>query len=582
MVQQVFFRSLWVLVLSSTVSMLGVLVDGIVIGQFLPDAALAAYGIAIPATVLAIGVANVISSGASSFCGRSLGSGRKDEADRYFSAAFFGGILLGLLISLALLAGMDSFCVFLGAPPQEGEIFSGTRAFLLGYLPAIPAILLVQLLSSIMYLENARRLVFLSAVAGTAVNVGGVLLNVYAFQGGMGGMALVTSVSYYVMLAMLLPRFFGSSHLLTLRRGSFGWRELWNVWRVGLPSADLQVCSMLRSIVLNHLLLSLAGAAAVTAFSIRMSMYNLYGSFVIGFGMAALILVSFYIGEEDVPAMREVLRVAIKYGLISMTAMFVLVEVLAVPLVALYTSDGETADMAVMSVRLFAASLPLFVLNSILAKYYQAMHFSALSHAITILQNFVYVCLLAFALGQMMSVNGVWLSFLLAEVAVFGTILLTAAVKLGHLPRSLDDLMLLPEGFGASSEEQLLLSCRTREEASAAAAAAADFLRARGAVERTALRVSLCIEELLLNIVTHGISDMKKEAASIRVLDKPKEWVVCLQDNARPFDPKKWMETHQAADGDGTLGLRLVFYAADNLSYARVLDMNQIKIAVGK
>ena len=583
MVKQVFLRSLSVLVLSSAVAMLGVLVDGIIIGQFLPGTALAAYGIAIPATVLVVGVANVISSGASSFCGRCLGRGDPEGADRYFSAAFYDGGILGFVLAAALLAIMGPVCAFLGAPTASGELHNATREFLIGYLPAVPAIIVVQLLSALTYLENARRLAFISAAVGTAVNIGGDLLNVYVFHGGLGGMALATSVSYWAMLGILLPHFFGRDHLLNLRRSSVAWAEFRDLWLIGLPSADIQVCSMLRSIVLNHLLLALAAEAAVAAFSIRMSMYNLYGSFVLGFGMATLILVSFYSGEEHTSAMEEVLRVACKYGLVTMAVLCLIVSALAPALVALYTADPVTADMAVMSVRLFALSLPLFVLNSIMAKYYQAMHQSTLSHIITILQNLVYICLLAFAMGQVLSVNGVWLSFLVTEFLVFLTILLVAWGRQGHWPHSLADLMLLPPGFGVAPEDQLMLQCRTRADASEAAARVADFLRGHGATKQVELRLSLCIEEILLNFVGHGVVDAAKESAAVRVMAKPGEWVVCLRDNARPFDPKRWLELHgttRAKDDAGELGLRLVFQAADDITYTRVLDMNQIKISM--
>lgn len=582
MIKKIFWRSLSVLVLSSLVSMLGVLVDGIIIGQFLDDTALAAYGLATPVTVLVIGVGCVISSGASSLCSSSLGRGDTEEASGVFSSACLSCVFIGLGLGVASFVFIEPLAAFLGAPAENLPLASATEDFVLGYLAAIPAILLTQLLSSLMYLENARNLAFIAAVVGTAINIFGDILNVSLLSGGLLGIALATSVSYFAMLMVLLSHFLRREHLLKPKLSSASWQGFLNLWRLGLPSADIQVCSMIRSVVLNHLLFALASAPAVAAFSIRMSMYNLYGAFTLGFGMVALILVSFYSGDEHVEAMHQVLRMSLKYGFFAMAVLAVLVSVAADWLVSFYTSDENVAAMAAMSVRLFAASLPIFVINSVLAKHYQALKLSTISHAVTILENLVYICPIAYLFSGILSVDGVWLSFLAAEVLTLLTVFFIAFRKLKRMPVSLKDLMLLPEGFGASAESRLFMDCRTKEDASLASERAAAFFKSKGADGKTANRLSICIEELLLNFVLHG--KRKGDSADVVIGASENEWTICLRDSSSPFDPRRWLELHEKdSPGEETgLGLKLVFQAAHTLSYTHVLDMNQIKIAIPK
>ena len=183
-------------------------------------------------------------------------------------------------------------------------------------------------------------------------------MNAMLVHGGMVGMGLTTSISYYVMAAILLLQYRRPDHVLTISPRKLGLRPLRELVVLGLPSADVQACSTVRTVLLNRLLLTISTQVAVSAFSVRMSMYNLYGSVVIGFGLATLLVSSFYIGEENVAAIREVLKAALRSGVITMTVLCVLVCLFADPLVRMFTGDSAVIPMAIDWVRFFAVICP--------------------------------------------------------------------------------------------------------------------------------------------------------------------------------------------------------------------------------
>lgn len=580
LVRRVYSQSLLVLILSSMISMLGALVDGMVIGNMLGDDAIAAYGYALPLTVLITGIAYAISGGGQALCGKAIGKGDQKEADRYFTAVIFASLVFGLLVTVLCILLVDPVSVLLGAPRSEAEIFSQTKAYLLGYLPCSAFNMLTLSLSSFMHLENAQRRAVSAAVIGTIVNIIGDFMALRLFHGGLFEIAIATTVSYAVMTLVLLLYYTGRERVLHFNRSGVGLRRVGRLFLFGLPSADIQICSVFRSVFLNRLLFFIAAEGAVSAFSIRMSMYNLYGSIVIGFGLATLLVGSFFIGEENTDAIRQLLKSALQLGVFVTAVLCLFVWIVAPVFVDLYTNDPEVMQMAISSIRWFALSLPLFVVNSILAKYYQAMNMGWLSHLITILENLIYVCLFALILGLRFSTDGVWIAFVVTEAVTLLTILVVVMVRRRRFPRALLDWMLLPEGFGIPAEQALITECRVKEDVTKVAQNVTDFLMAHGETEHQANRLCLCTEELMMNSFQYVQKPHRPHSVYLMLLQKQEEWLLCIRDLGKSFDPKEWLAYHEGSVDH--LGLTLVRAAGDDITFLHTLTMNQITIHLKK
>ncbi len=580
LVRRVYSQSLLVLILSAMISMLGALVDGMVIGNMLGDDAITAYGYALPLTVLITGIAYAISSGGQALCGQAIGRGDQKEADRYFTAVIFASVVFGVLVTVLCIMFSGEISVLLGAPKGDMEVFSQTKAYILGYVPCAAFNMLTLSLSAFMHLENAQSRAIIAAVIGTIVNIVGDFLAVRVFDGGLFEIAIATTICYAVMTLALLLYYAGREHVLHFNRKGISFRRCGKLFLFGLPSSDIQVCSVFRSVFLNRLLFFIAAGEAVAAFSIRMSMYNLYGSIVIGFGLSTLLVGSFFIGEENTDAIRQMLKGALIQGIVVTSILCLLVWLVAPAFVDLYTDDPDVMKMAIDSIRWFALSLPIFVVNSILAKYYQAINMAWLSHLITILENLIYVCLFALILGLRFSVDGIWAAFLVTEAATLLTTFFIVLFRRKRFPRSLLDWMLLPEGFGVPPEKIFIAECRAKEDVSTTAQNVTDFLVAHGENEHQANRLSLCTEELMVNSFQYVKKPHHVHSVYLMLLDKEEEWLLCIRDIGKSFDPKEWLSQHDPSVEH--LGLTLVKAAGDDFTFLHTLKMNQITIHLKK
>jgi anti-sigma regulatory factor (Ser/Thr protein kinase) len=95
-------------------------------------------------------------------------------------------------------------------------------------------------------------------------------------------------------------------------------------------------------------------------------------------------------------------------------------------------------------------------------------------------------------------------------------------------------------------------------------------------------RIEVCVTELMANLISYGYVDGRAGRATLSFWRKPDRYVVCLEDDGRPFDPT----THALPPQPGSLedanasgrGISLVRQFADTLQYRRRGDGNQLRL----
>lgn len=95
-------------------------------------------------------------------------------------------------------------------------------------------------------------------------------------------------------------------------------------------------------------------------------------------------------------------------------------------------------------------------------------------------------------------------------------------------------------------------------------------------------RISLCSEELLTNVLMHGIGCSARSDVLVTVALGERETTLTLEDGCAPFDPTcvpppSRPESLEAAPVGG-LGLHLVRQFSSGMEYRRVGDVNRLTI----
>ena len=578
LIGKLFFSSLSVFFLSTLTSTLGSLVDGIVIGNTMNTNSIAAYGLVTPLSFAFALIGSVLNSGSQNACAWALGRGDKEEARKIFSLTCAAGFGVSLAVMLAILLLSHPIVKALGAEPGT-ELFAGTRAYLIGYALGLPAITGTKLLSSVMQLDSDRRRALTSVVMMTAVNVAGDLLCVYVLHGGLAGIALVTSLSYYAGLGVLLLHFTRKNIIFRLSFSDLRWKDLGHIVRHGMPKGVSRVTSLFYGVFLNRILVSIT-AAAVAGYSVQASFNYLANAVVMGIAQSMMLLTAIYHGEENRDALRRVMRVSFQAELIFTGALAVLVYFFAPQIARLYLGANLDAHAAgITSLRWYAAGLLFQGFNILFADYLQAARKILPANLVYILENAVFT-VLAVRLSGTDSAGHVYRGIAAGHLLMFLAIPVFVMIMLRRPLRHQDDFLMLGEDFGVSPGDQIAVSITSMEEVTSLSERLWTFCREKGLDVRRANLTSLAAEEMAGNIVLHGFSDGKRHDLDVRVICKNGEMILTLRDDCDPFDPKERFQYLDSDDPAANIGLRMTMRLAREVSYSSAMKLNNLIIRI--
>lgn len=566
-------------ILTALTTTLGMLIDNVIVGWSLGNTALAAMSIISPVSLILSAFGNICSGGGTARAARAMGSGRQAQVNSIFTLTLLFALGAGALLTIIGLAFTPQIAALLGA---KDALMAPTTDYLRGYfLGAIPTIMTTALMGFVK-IDGSRRLPLACIGVMTSVNILLDLVLTYVFHMGMFGMALATSISYCCAVLTGCSHFLRDHASLRIIRPVQALRELAGVVQTGAPTALSRICDTIKIMVLNHLLVAVVGAGAVTALNVRTQANNLVAALTLGVAQAIVPVASVFFGEEDASALKETFREALRTGLLLCAGVAVLLLAFAEGFAGLLgVQDGEVLSMSAESLRFFALTLPLLLVNMAMLSFYQSTGNSGFATMICVLQSLVYTSGLALLLVHPLKVRGVWLAFLLAEAFTLLTSLVRITLRRHAPPRRLEDILCLPEGFGGNAQDRLELSIRNDLTAAAEAARGVyAFGEARGIDTAVLHRLSLAIEEIAGNVVVHNASRKGGAGLDLLVLNREDEVVVRFRDNGLRFDPIAFLKENPP-DMEH-LGIQLAFHAADQFNYRYNVGLNNLQLVIRK
>ena len=269
-------------------------------------------------------------------------------------------------------------------------------------------------------------------------------------------------------------------------------------------------------------------------------------------------------------------------ALVLTLLLMLIVLVAARPLVTLFLgANTDARELAITGVRLFALTLPPSALNTSFKNYYLGVTRVQLSELISAMQNFVLPALCALLLTRFIGTNGAWLCFVCGETLALLMISLIVWYRNKHCVVTADAYSLLEPSFGTSPEHCFERSLDSEEDAVTISRQIHSFCRARGLDERTSTLISLCVEEMTINIITHGFTkDSRSHNVDVRLVLNDDGGVIRIRDNCIHFDPTQYMELHQSNDPVAHIGIRMVMAMVKEANYVNPLGLNNLTLTL--
>ena len=583
MIRKLFRQMLVTQILSAMTVMLCMLVDSMMIGRFLGVDSMTAYGLANPVLLIFAAYGAMLSAGIQVMCGKTMGMGDREGTNACYSAS----AVLALSVSLAgmglILLFLSPVCALLGAgrPGPDNPVFYLTRDYLKGFIIGAPAFIVAQIMVPFLQISGNRVRLALAVVLMTVSDVAFDLLNVFVFHGGTLGMGLASSLSYYLALAVGAAYFFKKDCMFKLRLKAVTGKVCAKIMEYGVPTVINSLAMVVLVFSLNKILLSVGGNMAVAAYSVISTIANICYCFGAGVASVALLLSSIFYSDEDRTALYALVRTMSFYAIVLDAALIAAVLLTAPVLVSAFLADGAARTMTIRGMRLFSLSLLPCSLNTAFKNYYQGVNRVRFTEAISLLQNVTFPVLAAFLLSRFLGTTGVWLSFLVGELLTMIVICAVVWSRHGKPAITAEVFSLLPKLFGVRDEDKIELTVRSREEAAEASVKAAEFCKAHGETPRNSMLISLCVEEMVNNIVEHGFKQERRDqSVDVRILFKGDTRIIRIRDNCVNFDPVEYLKLHENDDPLAHIGIRMVMKMVKRANYVNSLGLNNLTLVI--
>ena len=395
------------------ISVIAMFIDSIIVSLFLKGDALASYGFTMPVILLITAFSGMTGNGVQVLAGESSGRGDAERLNRILSTALAGGVTGSALLLLVMLLFPRQAAVFLGA--RSAAVTAMTAEYLRGLCFAFPAIVIMLIVPVFMQLGGGRKQLLRGALLLIALDVAFDLLNVLVLHGGMFGMAMATTLSYWSTLAYNYLSFFRmSSYRVSLNAVSGAIMK--DIFRFGMLYLTYKICQVILSYAINRILASMGGEMYVAANSIISSVNLVTGAVPSGFGSTTIMICSFYYGMGSKEKFRAFISQITKLS-VRLDSAIAVISIAAAPLIVLMfrPDTALVSDTAVFGLRLFSLSIIFNTLNYIIKNSCQCVRNIRASYAICIMNDLALPLAAALIIALLLPVRWIWAAYTIGQ-----------------------------------------------------------------------------------------------------------------------------------------------------------------------
>lgn len=559
-------------------------VDSMLTGKGLGVAALNAYALFLPVGALVLAISSFFAIGTQINCSHMLGSGRFTEIKKLVQTALLSAVILSFLLAVILFCFSSHIAVLLGADDSVPGQIQETAAYLRGYAPGIPAIILVGTLMPLLQLEGKKKLTVFLSVCIFIINGTGDLANVFVLKKGLFGMAAATAAANITVCVVLLIYFLTASRMFHFSVAGFQRRDFLLICRNGLPSMSYYGSLVVRTAFFNMLIITKLDGDMLAVMLVVSSFLMVIDAVIGGTGDATLLLGGVLYGQRDIKGQRILLRTALGAGTVLFLVISILTIAFAMPIAGLFSNSSNPAFIAqaAHAICLTALCFVPNVLACVLKKYIQSVGRSTYTSATNVLCNVVYVCLSAWILVCMGGSDGLFLSFAVCYILI----LITHIIYAFHVSRSngkkgFDRLLFLPADYEVSDDDQWVCSIRDLDGCIKASKQVTALCRSKGVDEGKTYLLALFAEEMTTNVVTHGFRPGTHNIIVLKLTFFEERIILSVLDNCESFDPVYYYERLEGgADRLSGIGIRIVMGLSKKTVYTNSFSLNHVMIEI--
>lgn len=394
-------------------------VDGLFVSNYVGKTAFAAVNLIMPFLMAISALGFMIGTGGSAIVAKTLGEGKKEQANEYFSMLVYltliGGIVLsalGILFSPLIARGLGA----------DGALLTNCVLYARITLLSMPAFMLQNVFQSFFVTAEKPKLGLGVIVIAGVTNMVLDFLLVGVFQIGLAGAAFATVTSECI--GGLFPILYfarRNSSLLKLGRTHFNGK----IFLCACGNGSSELMTNLSSSIVNSLyniqLMNLAGENGVAAFGTIMYVNFIFIAIFLGYSIGSSPLVSYHYGAGNHDELKNLFQKSLRLIGIWGLMLFILAQLIARPLAAIFVGyDADLFSMTQNGFRIYCIAYLINGFNIYGSSFFTALNNGLISAAISFLRTLVFQLAAVLLLPLLLGINGIWSAVAVAELLTLG------------------------------------------------------------------------------------------------------------------------------------------------------------------
>ena len=549
---------------------INVFVDGILVGRRIGPDALAAINLSLPVYLALCVIGSFLAAGTEIPAARAIGIGNAGKRDAYFRTGLNVSVLASAAVTVLALLLRRPLVSFLCADEAARDyVMQYVVITLIGALPKI----VIYIPFWYLRLDGKNRDVTVMMAGMTALNIALDVLFVYSLDMGVFGAGLASVIATAAACFYGLVRLFTGRSPYTWRAETVRGRSEWlTIAAAGFPSAFGNLCSTVRLLIVNSMLMAHGGAGLVAVFTAVNGIWGFGECVTLGVPAAGGAMLGVFSGERDNGSCRLLLREEWKTGCLSGCVFLALCAALSGLIPRMYGLSGSIfVPLMWMALSVFPA---LFL--QILTTFYNMSGRNGWADALILLRGIVLTWL---ALRLAADTGFSIFSFLL--FSELGTVLLWwGATGVHHARRPGDSRWLMTDLGNEKSGKVLNFSVNADvDEIVDASERIGGFCAANGMDLRETMRLQMSMEEVMTLIrevnADAGRRDLRFD---LRAYSVSGVQGIRIRYSGIAFNPFCFSPGTGGVGDDMYMGVRMIKKMVEVVNYQSAFGVNTLQI----
>lgn len=395
------------------------IVDGLFVARGVGEYAMTAVNLSVPFVNLLFSIAVIFAVGTSTIIAYLLGQKNAQSANKLFSQNLVTLAVIGVTISVLVLAFTEPLARLLGA---EEVTLEYTIHYLQGLAPFAVCFMISYNLEVLVKTDGRPRLALVTVCVGCVTNCVLDYLAIFHWGLGIWGAAAATGVSQLLTCLIYLTHFLGKHTTFHPVRFRMDWKIYRRLLPIGISDGLTELCNGLMIFLFNHTILRCIGTDGLVAYTIIAYANTLVINITMGVSQGSQPLISFQNGRGDGTAIGNLLR----YGLRTMCGIaavcFTVLFLAAPKLVAVYLPEAgaEMLTFATDAFRRYSLCYLPVGFNIYIAGFLTAMERPLPAVSISTGRGLILQGSILLLLAAVLGGGSIWFAPVISEVLCLG------------------------------------------------------------------------------------------------------------------------------------------------------------------